>query len=229
MRFAEGMERRIHAVNCIGFIRGLEPDWADAILTGPSVNVLGNPKKRERRWAVRFARALKPGGTLILLGPPGWCEKQRYALGRAGFDVACVASVPDANHSGKEVLVAGLGGGGGLEPLPDPWDLGCSHIEWGSSVPIEECVALVEAYTRPGDLVLDPFAGMGTTAIACERTGRRWVGCEAEAGRARDAERRIGRDMEERQRAGIVIQPSRGQIQVAASLVALEGGHGVQG
>jgi len=43
--------------------------------------------------------------------------------------------------------------------------------------PTMKPVALVERAiensSRPGDVVLDPFAGSGTTAIACERTGRR--------------------------------------------------------
>jgi len=33
--------------------------------------------------------------------------------------------------------------------------------------------ALIGAYTNPGDLVLDPFAGAGTTLLAAERAGRR--------------------------------------------------------
>jgi site-specific DNA-methyltransferase (cytosine-N4-specific) len=32
--------------------------------------------------------------------------------------------------------------------------------------------------TRPGDLVLDPFLGSGTTAAAAERLDRRWIGIE---------------------------------------------------
>lgn len=34
---------------------------------------------------------------------------------------------------------------------------------------------LIKTYTNEGDLVLDNCAGSGTTAIACENTGRRWV------------------------------------------------------
>lgn len=34
---------------------------------------------------------------------------------------------------------------------------------------------LIKTYTNPGDTVLDNCAGSGTTAIAAERTGRRWL------------------------------------------------------
>jgi site-specific DNA-methyltransferase (adenine-specific) len=38
--------------------------------------------------------------------------------------------------------------------------------------------AIVRDYTRPGDLVVDPFAGSGTTAIACAAEGRRCITSE---------------------------------------------------
>lgn len=34
---------------------------------------------------------------------------------------------------------------------------------------------LIKAYTNPGDLVLDPFAGSGTTAVVCKKLGRRCI------------------------------------------------------
>jgi site-specific DNA-methyltransferase (adenine-specific) len=34
---------------------------------------------------------------------------------------------------------------------------------------------LIRTYTRPGEVVLDPVCGSGTTAIACRNTGRRWI------------------------------------------------------
>jgi len=33
---------------------------------------------------------------------------------------------------------------------------------------------------RSGDLVVDPFLGSGTTAVACLRIGRRFIGCDAD-------------------------------------------------
>lgn len=37
---------------------------------------------------------------------------------------------------------------------------------------------VIEMSTEPGDLVLDPFMGSGTTAAVCEKKGRRWIGIE---------------------------------------------------
>jgi site-specific DNA-methyltransferase (adenine-specific) len=52
---------------------------------------------------------------------------------------------------------------------------------------------LVLTYTRPGETVLDPCMGSGTTAVACEETGRRWIGIERDAGFCEMAAERIGR------------------------------------
>src|SRR6516164_6538491 len=48
------------------------------------------------------------------------------------------------------------------------------------------------AASRPDDLVLDPFAGTGTTGAVAKRLRRRFVGIEREATYARAAEERIG-------------------------------------
>ena len=51
--------------------------------------------------------------------------------------------------------------------------------------PTQKPVALIDqclqASTNPGDLVVDPFAGSGTTGVAALGLGRRFVGCEREA------------------------------------------------
>ncbi len=45
--------------------------------------------------------------------------------------------------------------------------------------------------TKPGDVVLDPFFGTGTTGAAAKRLGRRFIGIERDAEYARAAEARI--------------------------------------
>lgn len=44
--------------------------------------------------------------------------------------------------------------------------------------PVRLMEHLVQLFTKPGDIVLDPFLGSGTTAEACVNTGRRYVGVE---------------------------------------------------
>ena len=39
---------------------------------------------------------------------------------------------------------------------------------------------LIQSTTRPGDLILDPFLGSGTTAVVAQALGRRWVGIDLE-------------------------------------------------
>lgn len=38
----------------------------------------------------------------------------------------------------------------------------------------------VGASSNPGDLVIDPFSGSGTTAVVAEQMGRRWMACDLE-------------------------------------------------
>lgn len=37
---------------------------------------------------------------------------------------------------------------------------------------------LVLAASNPGDIILDPFTGSGTTLVVAEQLGRKWIGCE---------------------------------------------------
>jgi len=54
---------------------------------------------------------------------------------------------------------------------------------------------LIEAYTEPEDLVVDPFCGGGTTLVAAKRSGRRWLGFDAsEESVALSKERLYGTD-----------------------------------
>src|SRR5499427_9249651 len=50
---------------------------------------------------------------------------------------------------------------------------------------------VILASSRPDDLVLDPFAGTGTTGAVAKRLGRRFVGVERDASYAAAAEKRI--------------------------------------
>ena len=61
--------------------------------------------------------------------------------------------------------------------------------------PNEKPVSLVRrfilAHTQPGDLVVDPFCGSGSTGVACVETGRDFIGIELDHAHAATARRRI--------------------------------------
>ncbi|MCP4762300.1 MAG: site-specific DNA-methyltransferase [archaeon] len=57
--------------------------------------------------------------------------------------------------------------------------------------PIELPYRCIKLYTYPGDLVVDPFLGSGTTCIAAKNTGRHWIGYDIEKKWVNLAKRRI--------------------------------------
>lgn len=64
------------------------------------------------------------------------------------------------------------------------------HHHWGQG--IEGMQAIIEKFSNPGDVVLDPFLGGGTTGVAAKMLGRRFVGVEVDEGVAKKALDRIG-------------------------------------
>jgi site-specific DNA-methyltransferase (adenine-specific) len=47
-----------------------------------------------------------------------------------------------------------------------------------AAFPAELAEAVIELWSRPGDLVCDPYAGSGTTAVAAQKLGRSFEGAE---------------------------------------------------
>ena len=56
--------------------------------------------------------------------------------------------------------------------------------------------------TNNGEFTLDPFIGSGTTAIACERLNRRWIGIEISEAYCKIAKERIERERKNRRLPG---------------------------
>src|SRR4051794_17804132 len=59
----------------------------------------------------------------------------------------------------------------------------------GCRFPEELVQHMIEEYTQPGDTVLDPFCGFGTTLSVCSRVGRPAVGFETALDRIEYASR----------------------------------------
>ena len=87
------------------------------------------------------------------------------------------------------------------------WNGGGKHAIWTHAIamnrggnnprehttqkPLPLMSELVELFTDPDDIILDPFAGSGTTGVAALRLGRRFIGIEKDARYAAIARERI--------------------------------------
>lgn len=83
-------------------------------------------------------------------------------------------------------------------PLSDVWDIGviAPVSKERTGYPTQKPLALLErlilALTNPGDLVLDPYCGSGTTLEAADRLGRSAIGIDASPVAIEVARRRLG-------------------------------------
>ena len=71
------------------------------------------------------------------------------------------------------------------------------------------------ACTKPGDVVLDPFFGTGTTGAVARRLGRRWIGIERETAYVRVARERIDSTLPLDESAMQTVADKRDQPRVA--------------
>ena len=70
------------------------------------------------------------------------------------------------------------------------------NIQWGNIHPTVKSLSLMEylctiTKTPTGGIVLDPFLGSGTTAMACIKTGRNFIGIEKDPEYCKIAQKRI--------------------------------------
>lgn len=91
-----------------------------------------------------------------------------------------------------------------LEATTDLWEIppeSATRVNHPAPFPVELPTRLIELYTYKDDVVLDPFIGSGTTAIAALRTERHFIGydtdesyCEQARGRITGEEDRLSRE-----------------------------------
>jgi site-specific DNA-methyltransferase (adenine-specific) len=188
---------------------------------GPELNHEFN-----KEWLERCQRVLKPNGTIWVTGTQHVIFSVGYAMQQLGFkilnDIAWEKPNPPPNlscryftHSTETVLWAAKNEKSKHvfnykemrkvtgKQMKTVWTMmapGKAEKEFGKH-PTQKPVALIErclqASTREGDLVLDPFLGGGTTAVACARLKRGCVGIELDDAHAKLSIQRIKQTVED--------------------------------
>ena len=69
-------------------------------------------------------------------------------------------------------------------PMDDVWDIPVinsqakERLGYATQKPLKLIERIIEASSKPGDVVFDPFCGCATTLEAAERLGRKWIGID---------------------------------------------------
>ena len=90
-----------------------------------------------------------------------------------------------------------------------------SHERTG--YPTQKPLALLErvinSLSKPGDLLLDCFSGSGTTVVAAQKLGRRWIGCDINKGAIQTTAKRLQGVIAEQEKSALARR--QGELVVA--------------
>jgi len=115
--------------------------------------------------------------------PANFAEKQKELMTKIGIFQERVGS---ATEGVKNVTYESL------LKLKDEnaWEKATSHHPTHKPIALMEY--LVKLVSREGAVVLDPFAGSGSTLIACQNLGRKFIGCEMNEDYVKIIQARLG-------------------------------------
>jgi DNA modification methylase len=140
-------------------------------------------------WCVSKDVPLAVFGSARLTEPPGYLTRLIWDKGEsAGMGDLSIPWKP--NYDFIHVFGRGWSGDRNSSILRA---VNISRISMGRQHPHEKPINLLRQLIEkcPGDLILDPFMGSGTTGVACMQLGRRFVGVEIDEKYFAIAERRI--------------------------------------
>jgi site-specific DNA-methyltransferase (adenine-specific) len=100
-----------------------------------------------------------------------------------------------------------------MEATIDVWEIppeSAYRVGHPAPFPVELPERLIHLYTYRGDLVLDPFAGSGSSAVAAVRTERHYVGYDTDPAYVQSATERVEKERERLARKGTrAVEPLR--------------------
>jgi DNA modification methylase len=199
--------------DCLKVLPTLPRECIDAVITDPPY--LGRYKDRTGRTLANddkpsavvgvyaeLYRVLKPNSFCVTFYGYPKLDAFVHAWTEAGFDTVghIVWTKPYASssrfvrvtHESAYILAKGQP----QKParlLDDvqPWEY-TGNVAHPTEKAISVIKPLVETFSPPGGLVLDPFSGSGSTAVAAALAGRLYVGIELEEEYCQLARRRLG-------------------------------------
>lgn len=204
----------IHA-DSLTVLRQMPEKSIDAVITDPpyGINYVSQTGARIKNdkspfiWFLYDAfRVLKPGGSIACF--TRWDVEQAFidAMKLAGFRVKSEVIWDKVFHGMGDTKAAFAPSHENIVfaikekfafPGRRPKDLitfqriNSSQMVHPTEKPVGLLADLIAAITKPGDLILDPFAGSGSTLVAAIQTGRRYIGIELDDKHFQTAKRRI--------------------------------------
>jgi DNA modification methylase len=171
-----------------------------------AVNVANLGRRPYRSLAADVTGILQDDLGLLLRGEIVWV-KAEGASGSCAWGSFRKATNPVLRDVSERVIVASkgrfdrarrgdstVGTDEFMEATLDVWRIApesARRVGHPAPFPVELPQRLIELYTYRGDLVLDPFLGAGSTAVAAVRTGRRYCGYDTDPAYVELARRRV--------------------------------------
>ncbi|MGI8751032.1 MAG: DNA methyltransferase [Acidimicrobiales bacterium] len=184
-----------------------------------AVNVANLGRKPYRSLSADLVRILDDELGLLLRGEVIW-QKAKGAAGNCAWGTYQKPGDPVLRDLTERVIIASKGRfdraippslreRGGypskatifrdefLEATVDVWEIppqSATRVGHPAPFPVELPQRLIDLYTYQGDLIVDPFMGSGTTAVAALRTDRHFVGYDTDADYVAAAVDRVERE-----------------------------------
>lgn len=201
--------------NCIEAMQAMPARSVDFILTDPPY--IAAYKSRDNRtirnddnaaWLrpafAQMHRVLKPDAFAIsFYGWPkvdlffsAWKESGFRVGGHIVFRKRCASksAFVQYRHEAAYLLIKG----NPAFPASPPPDVMDWTYTGNKLLPTQKSIhvlkPLIESFTLPGQIVLDPFAGSGSTCVAAKRTGRDYIGIELDGTHHQTATTRLAKE-----------------------------------